>query len=116
MYIDDKINTYTMYSNNTYNSDSKETGRAKSCIRFYGEAKSRLNNGKCENGNENKNLLKNNKNESNTMRIAKIINTNGLGKNTRFGNDYTNRGPLITYLGTTEGQPGGSGAPPRNKF
>lgn len=105
-----------MYNNYIYNDDGKEYGRAKSCIRFYGYAKSRINYGKCENGNENKNLLRNNKNESNTMRIANIINTNGLNKNTRFGNDYTNRSVLVTYLGTTEGQPGGSGAPLRNKF
>ena len=50
------------------------------------------------------------------MRYANIINTNGLGSNLQFGNDYTNRTVLVTYLGTTEGQPGGSGAPPRNKF
>jgi hypothetical protein len=105
-----------MYNNYIYNSDSKESGRSKSCFRFYGKAKSRLNSGKCENGNENKNLLNNNKNESNTIRIANVINTNGLGTNLQFGNEYTNRVPLITYLGTTEGQPGGSGAPLRNKF
>jgi hypothetical protein len=118
MSIDGTTNTYTMYNNNTYNSDSKEPGREKSCIRFYGHAKSRLNYGKCDNGNENKNLLVNNTNQSNTMRIANVINTNGLGnsKKTNFGDAYTNRRVLVTYLGTTEGQPGGSGAPPRNKF
>ena len=107
-----------MYNNYIYNSDSKESGRSKSCFRFYGHAKSRLNSGKCETGNNNKNLLVNNTNQSNAMRIANVINTNGLGnsKNTRFGNDYTNRPLLVTYLGKTEGQPGGSGAPPRNKF
>jgi len=100
----------------TYNNDGKEPGRSKSCIRFYGDANSRTNNGKHENGNQNKNLLNNNKNESTAMRYANIINTNGLGSNLQFGNDYTNRPLLVTYLGTTEGQPGGSGAPPRNKF
>lgn len=100
----------------TYNNHGKEPGRSKSCIRFYGDANSRTNNGKHENGNENKNLFKNNKNESTAMRYANIINRNGLGTNTQFGNDYTNRSVLITYLGTTEGQPGGSGAPPRNRF
>lgn len=100
----------------TYNNEGKEPGRSKSCIRFYGDANSRLNSGKCENGNENKNLLNNNKNESSAMRYANVINTNGLGTNLQFGNEYTNRVPLITYLGTTEGQPGGSGAPLRNKF
>uniref|UniRef100_A0A6C0EDJ8 Uncharacterized protein n=1 Tax=viral metagenome TaxID=1070528 RepID=A0A6C0EDJ8_9ZZZZ len=100
----------------TYNNDGKEPGRSKSCIRFYGDANSRTNQGKHENGNETKHLLKNNKNESNAMRYANIINTNGLGSNLQFGNDYTNRTVLVTYLGTTEGQPGGSGAPPRNKF
>jgi hypothetical protein len=106
---------YNNYSY-TYNNDGKEPGRSKSCIRFYGDANSRTNHGKHENGNENKNLLKNNKNESNAMRIANLINTNGLGKNTQFGNDYTTKHRLVTYLGTTEGQPGGSGAPLRNKF
>ena len=105
-----------MYNNYIYNDEGKESGRAKSCIRFYGHAKSRINYGKCENGNENKNLFKNNKNESTAMRYANIINRNGLGTNTQFGNDYTNRSVLVTYLGTTEGQPGGSGAPPRNRF
>lgn len=108
-----------MYNSYTYNDDDgKEPGREKSCIRFYGRANSRLNSGKCETGNNNKNLLVNNTNQSNAMRIANVINTNGLGnsKNTRFGNDYTNRPLLVTYLGKTEGQPGGSGAPPRNKF
>lgn len=107
-----------IYKSYTYNSESKESGREKSCIRHYGRANSRLNSGQCETGNHNKNLLVNNTNQSNAMRIANVINTNGLGnsKNTHFGNDYTKRGLLVTYLGTTEGQPGGSGTPLRNKF
>uniref|UniRef100_A0A6C0E2K2 Uncharacterized protein n=1 Tax=viral metagenome TaxID=1070528 RepID=A0A6C0E2K2_9ZZZZ len=100
----------------TYNNEGKEPGRSKSCIRFYGDANSRLNHGKCENGNENKNLLNNNKNESSAMRYANRITTKGLGTNIQFGNEYINRVPLTSYLGTTEGQPGGSGAPIRNKF
>lgn len=117
MTIDIAKYIYNSY-NFTYNHDGKEKGRSKSCIRFYGDANSRLNHGKRENSNENKNLLKNNTNQSTAMRFANVINTNGLGnsKNTRFGNDYTNRPSLVTYLGKTEGQPGGSGAPPRNKF
>lgn len=71
----------------------------------------------CNNGNENKNLLNNNTNTSNTMRIARIINnSNGLGKKTYFGNDYTQNIFSTTYLGTTEGQPGGIGSPLRNRF
>ena len=71
----------------------------------------------CNNGNENKNLLNNNTNTSNTMRIANIINnSNGLGKKTYFGNDYTQNSFSTSYLGTTEGQPGGIGKPLRNKF
>jgi hypothetical protein len=100
----------------TYNHDGKEPGRSKSCVRFYGDANSRTNHGKHENGNENKNLLKNNKNESTAMKHAGTISRNGLGKTTQFGHDYTTKQRLVTYLGTTEGQPGGSGAPLRNKF
>lgn len=106
---------YNSY-NFTYNHDGKEPGRSKSCIRFYGDANSRKNHGKHENGNENKNLFKNNTNQSTAMRFANTIKTNGSGKGTQFGNDYTNRRSLVTYLGKTEGQPGGSGAPLRNKF
>lgn len=107
-----------MYNNSNYiyNNYDKEDGRTRHCFRFYGRANSRINSGKCENGNHNKNLLKNNTNQSKTMRIANIINTHGLGTNTHFGNNYTTRTLLVTYLGTTEGQPGGSGSPPRNKF
>jgi hypothetical protein len=106
---------YNSY-NFTYNNDGKEKGRSKSCIRFYGDANSRVNQGKRENGNENKNLLTNNTNQSTAMRFANTIKTNGSGKGTQFGHVYTTKQRLVTYLGTTEGQPGGSGAPPRNKF
>ena len=61
-------------------------------------------------------LLKHNKNESTAMKHAGTISRNGLGKTTHFGHDYTTTQRLVTYLGTTEGQPGGSGAPLRNKF
>jgi len=35
---------------------------------------------------------------------------------TQFGNFYLGKPLLINYLGRTEGQPGGSGSPPRNSF
>jgi hypothetical protein len=91
---------------------NNEQGREKACFR-----KSNKNRSSCNNGNENKNLFINNNNISNTMRIANVINnSNGLGKKTHFGNDYTNNSSLMSYLGTTEGQPGGIGAPLRNRF
>ena len=113
---DNSNHTYTHTHTQTHNNPDKEAGRYKNCIRFYGRANSRINSGRCENGNQNKNLLKNNTNQSNTIRIANIINTNGLGKKTYFGNNYTNQRFLTSYLGTTEGQLGGIGTPLRNKF
>jgi hypothetical protein len=84
----------------------------KTCFKNTNKSK-----GSCNNGNENKNLLKHNHNISNTMRIANIINkNNGLGKKIHFGNAYTQNNFSTSYLGTTEGQPGGIGKPPRNKF
>jgi hypothetical protein len=41
---------------------------------------------------------------------------NSLGGSTQFGNGYINGSININYLGRVEGQPGGSGAPPRNRF
>jgi hypothetical protein len=89
-----------------------EQGREKACFR-----RSNKSRGSCNNGNENKNLLQSNNNMSNTMRIANLIsNSNGLGKKLYFGNNYTQNGSLLSYLGTTEGQPGGIGSPLRNRF
>ena len=39
-----------------------------------------------------------------------------VGGNVHYGNYYLGNTPNINYLGRTEGQPGGSGAPLRNKF
>lgn len=36
--------------------------------------------------------------------------------NTQFGNFYLGQPLQINYLGRHEGMPGGSGAPPKNKF
>jgi len=52
---------------------------------------------------------------SNNMRLAQILHS-GLGGKTEFGNFYLGQPLQINYLGRVEGMPGGSGAPPRNKF
>jgi hypothetical protein len=39
-----------------------------------------------------------------------------IGGTTQFGNGYLGQPVNINYLGRGEGQPGGSGAPPRNRF
>ena len=38
------------------------------------------------------------------------------GGTVRFGNGHLDRQPIVNYLGRTEGQPGGSGKPPTNRF
>jgi hypothetical protein len=38
------------------------------------------------------------------------------GGTVRFGNDHLKQPPTVNYLGRTEGQPGGSGKPPTNRF
>lgn len=45
------------------------------------------------------------------QRISQELRTS-IGGQTRFGDSTA----IINYLGRTEGQPGGSGQPPRNKF
>ena len=54
---------------------------------------------------------------SRNIRIASTINTYSGGK-IQFGNSYlgTFRGFEYNYLGRSEGMPGGSGAPIKNKF
>jgi hypothetical protein len=54
-------------------------------------------------------------NISNTRRIAQTINRT-IGGSTQFGNYYLGAPAVINYLGRVEGQPGGSGAPLRNRF
>jgi hypothetical protein len=39
-----------------------------------------------------------------------------LGGSINYGNFYLGNPLSINYLGRTEGQPGGSGAPPKNKY
>jgi hypothetical protein len=104
------------YIQSNYNNYGKEPGRLKSCFRFHGIAKSKINRGQCNNGNHNKNLLHNHHNIPTKIRIADVLQRNGLGKNTHFGHDYVQQPRLTSYLGTVEGQPGGIGSPLRNKF
>lgn len=60
------------------------------------------------------------------QRISQILKLDGssqqiqrigrMGGTTQFGNFYLGQPLLLNYLGRTEGQPGGSGIPPRNRF
>jgi hypothetical protein len=54
---------------------------------------------------------------SRNLRIASTINTYSGGR-IQFGNTYLGegRGFELNYLGRSEGMPGGSGAPIKNKF
>jgi hypothetical protein len=52
---------------------------------------------------------------SNNKRIAQIINFS-KGGTTQYGNFYLGHPLNVNYLGRTEGMPGGSGMPPKNKF
>ena len=54
-------------------------------------------------------------NISNAQRISRVIN-NSVGGSTQFGNYYLGEPVIFNYLGRVEGQPGGSGAPLRNRF
>ena len=54
-------------------------------------------------------------NISNSQRVAQVINSS-VGGSTQFGNYYLGELVVFNYLGRVEGQPGGSGAPPRNRF
>ena len=55
-----------------------------------------------------------NQNVSRAVRIANIVRSTVGGK-THFGNYYFTE-PVFNYLGKVEGQPGGSGAPVRNRY
>ena len=57
----------------------------------------------------------NNPNISYKQQISIQINTT-VGGNVHYGNYYLGKPVQVNYLGRTEGQPGGSGAPLRNKF
>jgi hypothetical protein len=65
----------------------------------------------------NKEITKKNSftNISNSQRIAQVINSS-VGGSTQFGNYYLGEPVVFNYLGRVEGQPGGSGAPLRNRF
>ena len=55
-------------------------------------------------------------NLSQQQKMAQKIKTARLGGSTQYGNFYLGKSLTINYLGRTEGQPGGSGWPPKNKF
>jgi hypothetical protein len=54
-------------------------------------------------------------NISNSQRISQVINSS-VGGSTQFGNFYLGEPVVFNYLGRVQGQPGGSGAPLRNRF
>jgi len=56
----------------------------------------------------------NDPNITNSLRISQILNNNYLGGRVVFGNN--NIPYKIDYLGSIEGQPGGSYSPLRNQF
>ena len=76
---------------------------------------------KCKNYDSHKdkaNLNDSQTNFSNTsykLRLSQILKTN-LGGSVQFGNYYLSQYPNINYLGRSEGQPGGGGSPPKNKY
>lgn len=66
-------------------------------------------------------------NISNKQRIAQRLILDGSSQSvvrisrlnggiTQFGNSYLNQPLSLNYLGRMEGQPGGGGSPPKNKF
>jgi hypothetical protein len=54
-------------------------------------------------------------NMSQQQKMAQKIKTS-IGGSTQYGNFYLGKPLSINYLGRTEGQPGGGGMPPKNKF
>ena len=55
-------------------------------------------------------------NMSQQQKMAQKIKTARSGGSTQYGNFYLDKPLMINYLGRTEGQPGGGGMPPKNKF
>ena len=51
----------------------------------------------------------------NNMRLSQILRSVHGGK-TQYGNFYLGQPLNVNYLGRTEGMPGGSGNPPKNRF
>jgi hypothetical protein len=54
-------------------------------------------------------------NTSRAQRISQVV-QNSVGGSVQFGNYYLGQPVVFNYLGRTEGQPGGSGAPLRNRY
>lgn len=52
--------------------------------------------------------------EGSSQNVARIARLNG--GITQFGNFYLNQPLSLNYLGRMEGQPGGGGSPPTNRF
>jgi hypothetical protein len=71
----------------------------------------------CDNNNIKKNssFQQVSNNLSNKQRQSQII-TSSVGGRVQFGNYYLGQPVVANYLGNYEGQPGGSGAPVRNRF
>lgn len=56
-------------------------------------------------------------NISNKQRVSQLLSSSvGKGGKTHFGAAYTGQPRNINYLGRTEGQSGGSGSAPGNRF
>lgn len=49
------------------------------------------------------------------MWYSQVIHTS-LGGSTQYGNVYLGEPLTLNYLGNPQGMPGGSGAPPKNRF
>lgn len=76
----------------------------------------------CDSNDDNK-VKKDSTNATSTNWSTAMLNSNliwtqrqsGYGGTVRFGNGAA-RPQIVNYLGRVEGQPGGSGRPPRNNF
>jgi len=74
----------------------------------------------------NRNFNTNYSNLSYKMRLSQVLKLDGYSQNinrisrvtgkTQFGNFYLGQPLNVNYLGRIEGMPGGSGAPPLNRF
>ena len=80
---------------------------------FYNNVYTRCVKAKCIKCNPNLTLKKSY--TSNNMVISQKL-KNNLGGSVQYGNFYLGEPLSINYLGRTEGQPGGSGMPPRNRY
>lgn len=57
-----------------------------------------------------------NQNESNSLRISKLIRQPTNSGKIQYGYGYSGNGLNLNYLGKTHGQAGGSGKPPKNRL